>query len=567
MSETFWAAGFGKADITVFEPGVCMFGWGQPWNMPRDVAAPLYARALAVRCPRRGVRLVYVCADLGFISQHLRQLVVDGARVLGLGEHDVMLTATHTRSGPNGYSAYLFYSVAAPGFSRRVAEALADGILRAIRQALGRLAPARLHAHEGTMPLVEPVAFNRALTAYNANTDVEPVAAGRSDEALDRRLTVLRVESPEGRPRGMVCWFAVHGTSVHSDNTRIHPDNKGIAAARCERFAADQLEVSDEPFIAIFAQEAAGDVTPNYRWSEQRKMLIGRHDNDFDSAEFSGEIQARQAWRLFQDAANIGHVLSDQLDGRIRYSDFSRITVAPEFAAGREGETTATACVGLAFAAGTLEGPGPAFPLRGAFPALSALTHARRRLRDRNDWRAIHGPKVRLIDLGHGSNGRLLTWLSAQPPGLRCMADSRVRYYARVLQDRCMLDRPWVPQVLPVQVFRLGALCIVGLPVEPTTHSGRRLRAALGSVMGSHGVRHIVINGYANAYASYVTTHEEYSMQLYEGASTLFGPWTLAAFCTELQALARAMLAGGAAPDDLGAFPARFGDQPLPPAR
>ncbi|MEE7589078.1 neutral/alkaline non-lysosomal ceramidase C-terminal domain-containing protein, partial [Klebsiella pneumoniae] len=35
---------------------------------------------------------------------------------------------------------------------------------------------------------------------------------------------------------------------------------------------------------------------------------------------------------------------------------------------------------------------------------------------------------------------------------------------------------------------------------------------------------------YANAYASYVTTREEYAAQEYEGGSTLYGPWTQAAY-------------------------------------
>ena len=41
---------------------------------------------------------------------------------------------------------------------------------------------------------------------------------------------------------------------------------------------------------------------------------------------------------------------------------------------------------------------------------------------------------------------------------------------------------------------------------------------------------HVVIAGLANTYASYVTTFEEYSVQRYEGASTIFGPHTLDAY-------------------------------------
>ena len=40
----------------------------------------------------------------------------------------------------------------------------------------------------------------------------------------------------------------------------------------------------------------------------------------------------------------------------------------------------------------------------------------------------------------------------------------------------------------------------------------------------------VVIAGLTNTYSSYVTTFEEYAMQRYEGASTIFGPHTLDAY-------------------------------------
>lgn len=41
---------------------------------------------------------------------------------------------------------------------------------------------------------------------------------------------------------------------------------------------------------------------------------------------------------------------------------------------------------------------------------------------------------------------------------------------------------------------------------------------------------YVVVAGPANTYAHYVTTREEYAVQRYEGASTLFGPCTLFKF-------------------------------------
>jgi neutral ceramidase len=59
--------------------------------------------------------------------------------------------------------------------------------------------------------------------------------------------------------------------------------------------------------------------------------------------------------------------------------------------------------------------------------------------------------------------------------------------------------------------------------------AGRRIRAAVKSSLEQAGIRHYMIAGLANDYGGYVTTREEYARQDYEGASTEFGPWQLAA--------------------------------------
>jgi neutral ceramidase len=58
----------------------------------------------------------------------------------------------------------------------------------------------------------------------------------------------------------------------------------------------------------------------------------------------------------------------------------------------------------------------------------------------------------------------------------------------------------------------------------------------------------VVVAGYCNDYASYLTTPEEYALQDYEGASTLFGPNTLGAWCTLVRALDAEVRARLAAP-------------------
>lgn len=48
----------------------------------------------------------------------------------------------------------------------------------------------------------------------------------------------------------------------------------------------------------------------------------------------------------------------------------------------------------------------------------------------------------------------------------------------------------------------------------------------------------VVLSGLSNIYTSYITTVEEYEMQRYEGASTLYGPHTLQAYINQFKKLA-----------------------------
>ncbi len=57
--------------------------------------------------------------------------------------------------------------------------------------------------------------------------------------------------------------------------------------------------------------------------------------------------------------------------------------------------------------------------------------------------------------------------------------------------------------------------------------------------LGEQGIEHTWILGYANSYAGYCATPEEYQLQLYEGASTHFGQWTQPAYQTLFRRLSK----------------------------
>lgn len=81
-----------------------------------------------------------------------------------------------------------------------------------------------------------------------------------------------------------------------------------------------------------------------------------------------------------------------------------------------------------------------------------------------------------------------------------------------------------------------------------TAMAGRRLRKTVLEVLAGIGVTDVALGKYANEYSPYITTPEEYGAQHYEGASTLFGPHTLAAYQQVAAQLARAIAQGKRSP-------------------
>ena len=70
----------------------------------------------------------------------------------------------------------------------------------------------------------------------------------------------------------------------------------------------------------------------------------------------------------------------------------------------------------------------------------------------------------------------------------------------------------------------IGDRLVVTVPGEVTAELGRRTRAAVLAAARGAGIRRVVLAGYANEYASYFTTPEEYDAQHYEGGTTVYGP-------------------------------------------
>ncbi|RKH55978.1 neutral/alkaline ceramidase [Corallococcus llansteffanensis] len=488
--------GTARSDITGPAAEVGMMGYAQVAQKTEGIHLRLYSRAFVIASPCNGRRVAFVSADLGELFQAVKQQVVERLRAkLGdvYSDDNVVLSATHTHAGVGGFSHYTLYNLTTFGFVPQNFEAIVSGIVDSILRANARLAEGSLRLASGDL---RGASVNRSPNAYLRNPASE---RARYPDDVDPRMTLLRLTRADGHELGLVNWFAVHGTSFGNTNTFISGDNKGLASRYFEAGEGGLTPGGPDTFVAAFANANEGDVTPNILGGTN-----GGGANDFEDAELSARKQYDFAAHLWATAAM---PLLGGVDYRHTYVKMDAVDVAPALTDG-EPHRTCPAAIGVSMLAGAEDGPG--FGAEGA------------------TCESVH-------DLWSQFTCAVVT--------TPCQAEKPI-----VLEMGSMKPYPWSPEVLPLQLVTVGPLALVAVPFEVTTMAGRRLRDTVLAQLQGTGVTDVVIAGLSNAYSGYVATREEYARQDYEGASTHFGPWTLAALQQSFTGLAGALRDGTPVP-------------------
>ncbi|RKO84262.1 Neutral/alkaline nonlysosomal ceramidase, partial [Blyttiomyces helicus] len=446
-----------------------------------------------------------------------------------------MISATHTHSGPAGYLDQVLYQVTSYGIVPGEREALAAGIVSAIVAAHNDLSASSLEIGVGQL---FDANINRSPPSYLANPAEERALYNGN---TDTNMTQLAVRDAAGNLRGAASWFAVHGTSMNNTNDLVSGDNKGFAS-----YLWELAQGSD--FVAAFGQTNAGDVSPNTNGPVCQDtgapcdggkescggniLLCIAHGPGFTSAgDLGGDFASTRiiGTKQFETAREIaasgtGVTTTGPVLFRHAFVDMTDVVLP-------DGNHTCKPAMGYSFAAGTTDGVATQIAWQG------------------DNTTNYDNPLIDIArDILHPPSAEL-TACQAPKPILLATGEMTFPY-------------DWDPHVLPLQIFVVGRkFVIIGFPSEITTMSGRRLRKSTLDALIAGGTvdadAHIVIAGLSNHYASYVTTFEEYGVQRYEGASTLFGPHTLQAYQSLFSQMATsfsdpsASLAPGTPPADV----------------
>jgi len=531
-----WAAiatykvGVAMYDMTGPSTEVNFMGYAVPGQRGQGIHMRLRARAFAVDDGTK--RAVFVSVDGGMGSDLVKMRVMDKLdEVLGKGTYttdNVAISGTHTHSGPAGYLQYVLFQITSFGFMDETFNAWVTGISNAIIQAHRNLKPTKALVNKG---LLYGSNINRSPTSYLLNPQSERDEYPEGD--TDKTMTLLNFISPEtSQSKGVLTFFAVHGTSMNNTNTLTSGDNRGYASYALERdMNGINTPTGHGAFVAGFSSSNLGDVSPNTNGAKCIDTGLdcdgtsstcngkcenciafgpGKNGDMFESTRIIGDKQYQFAKQLMDTATE---VVSGPIDYRHSFVEMPGRNVTTS--SGQVVQLCSPA-MGYSFAAGTTDGP-------GMFNFKQGMT------------------------TGNPFWDKVSAFLSEPTPEeIACQAPKPI------LLNTGDLDVPyaWDPHTVPVQIIRFGNVFILAAPAELTTMAGRRLRKAVQSILEEGNVVpagqniHVVISGLTNTYASYVTTYEEYQAQRYEAASTIYGPHSLEAYIQEFSRLARDMVAG-----------------------
>ncbi|MFD3439424.1 neutral/alkaline ceramidase [Streptomyces sp. NPDC058685] len=501
-----YLVGRGISDVTGEAAETGMMGYSSFDQKTSGIHQRQRSRAFVVVDRASGKRVVYVNADLAMIFQSVQQGVI--ARLKErygslYGEENVLLSATHTHSGPGGYSHHVAYNLSVLGFQSGTYRAIVDGIVESVAEAHDDLKPGTISLGTGTLT---NASVNRSRTAFDRNPASDRAAF---PGGIDPAMTVLRFRQGD-KDAGAISWFATHNTSITNKNTLISPDNKGYAAYTWEHDHEGVRYLDNSPgFVAAFPNTNAGDMSPNLNL----KPGSGPTEDEFENARILGERQFDKASEVYRNAKPV----TGSVDSRLSYVDMENVTVSGAYTPDQQEHRTCPAVVGASTLAGSVE-DGPAIPgftegMRTPVAAIIDALHI-----DTPSWLATcQYPKASLVPTGLLSN-----------------------------------VHPVTPKILPLQIMKIGGLYLVAGPGEFTITSGLRVRRTVAAQLGVPLDR-VLLQGYANAYSQYVTTPEEYDAQQYEGGSTLYGRYTLPAYQQEFARVAASLRTG--APLDRGTAP------------
>ncbi|HUK57354.1 MAG TPA: neutral/alkaline non-lysosomal ceramidase N-terminal domain-containing protein [Nitrospiria bacterium] len=227
----------GTAKIEITPPvGLPLAAYGA--RISTGVHDPIMARALAMSDDRETVVLVSV--DLLAVTDDFFYSISQKVRAeIPIPEDHLLISATHTHSGPGNLGKRFWESLAAGPYNDGIFEMTTSRVARAAVQAYRRLRPASVSY--GRVDAGDRI-MNRMIKG--GPTDPE--------------LSFLVFKSPEGRTLAYLVNFSAHPTLLRSTNRLLSGDFPAVVS----RVLEERVKPDDPDLVALYTSGAVADQRP-----------------------------------------------------------------------------------------------------------------------------------------------------------------------------------------------------------------------------------------------------------------------------------------------------------------
>src|SRR5256714_9231565 len=174
------------------------------WFAPHEgVLDDVAARALVMYAGT--TRVTWIALDVVAVDQRFLVRLAERFAASGIRPGTVIVSASHTHSGPGAYLASALFAFAAVDREdAEVREAVLDAIVEAVRRAGARARDARIAA---------------------ATVDAPAITTSRLGASVDPGLVVLKLTTTTGEPLAGGWDYAIHGTML---GPRNHPPSGDV---------------------------------------------------------------------------------------------------------------------------------------------------------------------------------------------------------------------------------------------------------------------------------------------------------------------------------------------------
>ncbi len=191
-------------------------------------------------------KVLFIGMDVVGITMEMHEAIASRLESLGYRRSELMISGTHTHSGPGALSNNPFWVIMAMDlFHRKFHAWWLEQTVEAVRLAISRLEPVEV--------------FSTRFEASGIQRNRR-----RSDHVVDRTAHALFARSMDGRWLGGLVNLPVHGVSIGQDCLEMSADTPGAIERHAEKLLVSrtrELGLEADPTV-LFVNGAEGDISP-----------------------------------------------------------------------------------------------------------------------------------------------------------------------------------------------------------------------------------------------------------------------------------------------------------------